>query len=1115
MPRFWTRLVDSLPRESKSLTWRVPLVLVVIVLAVFIFYPFRDAPYAVMEVKDVYRRGEPIPEKREVLSHEVTDRMVWLTSPFHYRIERELSSEDLPPEGGFPVKKRTLQIRSKGLNLGLDLSGGSELLYRIQMDEETQKSTTATQMKSVIRRRIDASGLREPRIQVQGNNRILVQLPGQEASQLEYIKRVIEDMGHLEFRLVASEDSPAWRKYAETGRTEAPEGFHAYDLRSLKAGEEEATTETVLISDEVQVTGEYISSTYVNTSGTGASLRPTVNLNFDSRGQQLFGRVTSENTGKRLAIILNTRRDAEGNITVPGKCYSAPVIKTAIFGTAEISGDFDLDEARALQTVLMAGSLPAPLKLEHENTVGASLGPALIVKGLRAIGIGLCAVLAFMVAYYWLAGLIADFALFLNILLIVAIMVLFDATLTLPGIAGLLLTVGMSVDANVLIFERVREEAGGPTDKPLRLAIRDGYDRAFWTIFDANLTTLFTAIILYWRGTGAVKGFATVLIVGILCSMFTALVCTRVVFEFLCWRRWIRRLPMLQLIKNPQLTFMRLRNKFLIGSLVVIAGGLTVFGTRGDDNWDIDFKGGQLIHLVFQQEMDADQLADRLREAGPHFADVELQPISSAAQEGSMLQVGRQATEFVVRFPYLSEVNVGSITVTPKQTPGTLKTLVNLHIPARPEDVQAALDAAKLTRYTIAPEGEPDDDGKLTTFTLTALETDPQIARTELDRALVEAKLKPVEEDTAIANFDVQSIEPNYQSEAENVTIDRPVALAEIQRELEVRAAGQYFDIQPNSDDEGGGRYRAFTIKSTLDSDRQLRDLIEAAFASQTLTAEVSRLFEEDLAPQGVQTLETTDGTATVAVNLTSPIATDTLTTKLASWQMEDAEVTPENATDGQAARFLVSLPKDKVADLTARLTTATETFPLSDPIPRVAKVGPTVAREMLLWAVVAIAAASVIIVAYVWLRFERFKYGTAAVAALIHDVLITIGLLAVVGMKFNLPIVAAILTIIGYSINDTIVVFDRIRENLRKARKRDVDAELIDTSINQVLSRTVLTSVTTLLAVLSLFIFAGGVIQDFALTLLIGVVVGTYSSIFIASPLLILHQTAIEKRSR
>ena len=1310
MPRFWTRLVDSLPRDSKNLTWRVPLVLGTVLLSVLIFFPYRDTPYRIRVVKDTYKRKRIDPDARQHLpygsylgpsdvldwaafagtvkeaagsedwsaakriagllppelrgklqalgegkapgqelrkdilgvlngalkkpgfhteqafrgvavpdeaaallarddkdrSELETQRMnrllleaaypklvaespvsrmtswwVWLTSFFHYEVERELLAKDLPPEGGRRVQERTLEVRSRGLNLGLDLRGGSELLYRIQIDDETKKSVTAQEIKGVIQRRIDASGLTEPRIQVQGTDRLLIQLPGQEAEQLEQIKSVIQNIGHLEFRLVA-EGGPVetW-----TRTRKAPAGYHEYELLSLKEGQEDFSRERILIGDRAEMTGKYISGTYVSTAGT--SLRPTIVLRFTALGEQKFGSVTQANIKRRLAIVLNTVRKGDGTLTKPGRCYSAPEIRGAIFGNAEISGSFDLAEARNLRTVLMAGSLPAPLQLESENTVGASLGPALIGKGVRAIVIGLLGVLVFMAAYYWLAGGIANFALFLNILIIVSIMILFGATLTLPGIAGLLLTVGMSVDANVLIFERIREERSGPTDKLLRLAIRDGYDRAFWTIFDANLTTLFTALILNWLGTGAIKGFAIVLIVGILTSMFTALVVTRVVFDVLTWRRWLRRLPMLQLIRSPQIAFMRLRNRFLAASVVLVVGGMTLFGMRGENNWDIDFRGGQLIHLVFQRPMDADDVARRLRDAGPQFADVEVQPIVAAAEEGGAFLAGRTAREFTIRFPTLSDVVVPPITPRAITSPGTATATFTLHEPRTKEALDKALQEAKLFDYTLTPvtEGEAPADAKHATWSASAPLVDLDKIEKELTEAL--ATLRPAGKNTAFATFERGAVTYNYRMHVEKVTIGRTVPLDAIAQALE--ADGGHWKVVGTSTEAPPGHFTEFTIDSGLENRILCRSRIEDAFAAHSVAAEVLAVFEADLAPEGIEHLSATlavnltrpvppttlaaklkdwglaeakvtpekvgeDGaerfvltlpggrrvddlakhvtddsetfplsepidaeaaTVTVAMNLTRPVPPATLAARLKDWGLAEAKVTPERVGERGAARFVLALPKGRVEELTKRITADTETFPLSDPMPRVAKVGPAVAMQMLVWAVLAIAAASVIIIAYVWLRFERFKYGIAAVAALLHDVLITIGLLALFGRQVNMPIVAALLTIIGYSINDTIVVFDRMRENLRKARKRDVDADIIDASINQVLSRTVITSLTTLFAVLSLFLFAGGVIQDFALTLLIGVVVGTYSSIFIASPILILHQEKIEKRRR
>jgi len=953
----------------------------------------------------------------------VINRWVWLTTPFHYRVERELSSEYLDARGR--RKERVLLVISRGLNLGLDLRGGTELIYSIPaLPGEGAEQVSAEQVKEIIQRRIDAYGLRECRLQVQGDRNILVQLPGQEAAALETIKRIIKESGRLEFRLVLNKNSDLYKEYEKTGKV--PPGYREYELRSLK--EEGVVKETLLVSDKVEMTGDYIRSTRVITSGTGRSLGPAVGLSFTPEGVHRFAQVTGENVGERLAIILNTQRVGD-EIIKDGICYSAPVIKTRIYGDAVIEGDFTLREAHALRSVLMAGSFPVTLRLEQETTVGPSLGPALISKGVRATVIALAAVVIFMAVYYWVAGAIANVALLLNILIIVAIMILFDATLTMPGIAGLLLTVGMSVDANVLIFERIREEQRGAADKPLRLAIRDGYSRAFWTIFDANLTTLLTAVILYWRGTGPVKGFAIVLSIGILTSMFTALVVTRVIFDILTWRRVLTRLRMLQIVRDPKIGFMRLRNRALATSLALIVIGMAVFIARGDANWDIDFRGGTLLHLVFRKEMDADELARRLRGAGPEFADVEVQSLASSAEPGAAATVGRRAFEFEVRVPYLAEVTVRPPKTIPAPTEGTLPITIQLHSPHTAAELDKALKDAKVFGYVVKAKGD-SPDRPTTTFAITAPVISAEKARAELQKGL--AALKPEDKDTPFAKFEPGKPQINFRTETD-VEIDRQVDVAEMQRALE--ATGGHWSIEATGKKPGDERLFTYHVRSSLAEPAEMRARIEKAFASHGLRAKVMEIFKDELAPK--------------------------------------------------------------------------------DPIPRVAKVGPAVAFQMLIWAGVAIAAASVIIIAYVWLRFERFKYGGAAVVALIHDVLITMGALAILGRKFNLPIVAALLTIIGYSINDTIVVFDRIRENLRRHRQRDVDAKIIDLSINQVLGRTILTSLTTLLAVLSLFLFAGGVIQDFSLALLIGVVVGTYSSIFIASPLLILHQEKVEKRLR
>ncbi|NQT85672.1 protein translocase subunit SecD [bacterium] len=1137
MPRFWTRLVDSMPREMRSLTWRLPLVVITVVLCMFIFFPYQDTPFATKTVIDIYdtvkgsdELGKVRMQDRRELSHDVTDWWVWLTSPFHYEVERELwtwdgnrelseeeesrvksllaehSGEDVPirellTKGGRPGLLRKIEIRSRGLNLGLDLRGGTELLYRILMPEDSQ-DVTAEQIKQIIQTRIDAYGLREPRIQAQGSDRILVQLPGQEPSSLETIKSVIQNVGHLEFRLVASGDIE--KRWKDSGET--PADYTEYAIPSLKDGE--VQMRKVLVSDKSEMTGENIASTRVNQSGQ--SMEIEVSLSFTPAGSQDFARVTRDNVKERLAIVLNTRRAGDKAILEKGICYSAPVIKGPIYGDASISGNFDVKEARALRTVLMAGSLPAPLRLEQENTVGATLGPALVGKGVQAIVIGLVLVVVFMAMYYWLAGAIANFALLLNILIIVSVLILFDATLTLPGIAGLLLTVGMAVDANVLIFERIREEQDATGEKPLRLAIRDGYGRAFMTIFDANVTTLFTAIILYSIGTGAVKGFGVVLTIGILTSMFTALVVTRVIFDILVWRRVITRLSMAQFIKNPHIAFMSLRNKFLAASCCLVIASLVFFGVRGEDNWDIDFRGGTLVHLVFNKDVGADQISKRLAEAGPEFNDAEVQTIAEAAGEGSE----RETFEFVIRFPSLSDVVVHSTKRDPGNPGGTLDLDITTAVPLTLEEVKTPLGL--VGGYIVTPVGDADAKNRYTTFTLrnsTETPDDVDAIRAAVENALAEKK--PEGADAILTAFKPGEVKYKFLAHL-TAEIDSPVALAAIQEALE--AEGGHWTVNPVGAENESGRYMAFRIDSTIASTTTATTRVERAFATQTLSARVKDIFAAELAPEGIVAGAEKDGKTTLTLNFTRGVAADTLETQLGpgAWDIDAQLVAvPESASDDGFTQFAATVDSVRANELTERLLGDPETFPLSEPIPRVAKVGPAVAREMLIWAVLAIAAASVIIIAYVWLRFERLKYGFAAVAALVHDVLITIGILCLFGVRFNLPIVAALLTIIGYSINDTIVVFDRIRENLRKHRKRDVDAATIDESINQVIGRTILTSATTLLAVLSLLLFAGGVIQDFALALFFGVFIGTYSSIFIASPLLILHQERVEKRLR
>jgi len=376
-------------------------------------------------------------------------------------------------------------------------------------EEEMIKQSAVQQALETIRNRIDQFGVAEPEIVRQGERRILVQLPG--VKDPERAKAIIGRTAMLEFKLLDEEHS-----VAEALKGHVPQG--SVVLYGVRRDRATGRIQRVpyLVKERTLLTGDAIKDARVAFDQFN---RPYISLTFTSWGAKEFERITAENVGKRLAIILDN--------TV----YSAPVIREKISGgRAVIEGDFTLEEARDLAIVLRAGALPAPVSILEERTVGPSLGKDLVVKEMKAIILGGILVVLFMALYYRWAGLIADFALVMNLLLVLGVMVLLKATLTLPGIAGLVLTVGMGVDSNILIFERIREETR--RGEPPLTAVELGYSRALLTILDAQITTLIAALVLFQFGTGPIKGFAVTLSIGIVTNLFTAMVVTRTFFNW-------------------------------------------------------------------------------------------------------------------------------------------------------------------------------------------------------------------------------------------------------------------------------------------------------------------------------------------------------------------------------------------------------------------------------------------------------------------------------------------------------------------------------------------------------------------------------------------------------
>ena len=395
-----------------------------------------------------------------------------------------------------------------------DQSDQGDLTFlKLRLEEaELIKENAVSQALEVLRNRIDSLGISEPSLQQQGVNNIVIQLPG-----LKDRDRAIELIGPqavLQFQLVNNNATPdSYNRLTEVVKYE-----EIWDKVTNKL----ISKRPYVLEKKILMTGEFIRDARVRIDSQDN--RPYVSLSFDSIGADKFAKITRRNVGRNMAIVLDD------------KVQSAPVIREAITGgEASISGQFTVEEADTLKIVLRSGSLPAPIEIREERTVGASLGEDSVNQGLNSLMIGSVLVLVFMLIYYRLAGVFAVVALIFNVILIISVLGAFGATLTLPGMAGIVLTIGMAVDANVLIFQRIREEIKR-TENP-RAAIQEGFGKAFRTILDANVTTLFAALALLQFGTGPIKGFAVTLSIGIIASMFTAIMVTRFFFDFVYLRR--------------------------------------------------------------------------------------------------------------------------------------------------------------------------------------------------------------------------------------------------------------------------------------------------------------------------------------------------------------------------------------------------------------------------------------------------------------------------------------------------------------------------------------------------------------------------------------------------
>jgi len=780
---------------------------------------------------------------------------------------------------------------------------------------------------------------------------------------------------------------------------------------------------------------------------TDGSGRRAIGFQLDDRGGQLIGRVSSKNVNRPMCILLD-------DIAI-----SAPNIEERLRKSSIISGTFTQVAVDDMVNKLNAGSLPARLIEQPiaENTIGPSIGVDNRDQGIQAGLIGLIAVMVVMLVYYMLAGSIADVALLMNILFVLAIMAGVRATFTLPGIAGIILTIGMSVDANVLIFERIREEQ--QRGSSLRIAVTNGYQKAFRTIFDANLTTFITAAILYWRASEEVKGFAIVLMLGIASSMFTALFVTRVLFDVLLSRRLIKdHLVMLRLIHKPNIDWMRSRPIFLGISAVLIIGGLLVFYTRDDsvsNKYDEEFTGGTNAQINLTEPMNRQEVEDKIRAIGKDRQN-------PALETAGVYSIGESNKQYEI------------------STTETNRLIVDVNFPSAAPSIDDAAGAIA------------DAQGKFAgTLTNLLVKQDAEaaakleISTSQMNQSLVKEVLAAAFPQAAIS-------EPQVDQVVNNAII------AAFRDKLEIQQ-----DLRPNiTSKEKISEDLIASYPELIDFMGGIR--IQCEIEQPATAGEIAQRFNDLAFQPDMEDLESYSYRVLDAD--LNELADPNQSLKSFVYVSATADAGFREPTEDEWSRFVNNEEKKVLA--------ATR---LASSLPRVRQFDPAVGAEQKTRALIAIVLSLFAIVTYIWIRFGDVRYGIAAITALVHDVCITLGavtacyyisrtsigsLLLIGDFKINLAMIAAFLTLIGYSLNDTIVVFDRIREN--RGKNRTLNPQVITNSINQTISRTLMTSLTTFIVVLIMYIFGGAGLRGFTFAIGLGIIVGTYSSIAIAAPILL-----------
>src|SRR3954468_3864543 len=495
----------------------------------------------------------------------------------------------------------------KKIQLGLDIKGGTSFLIKLQGTADKDVTpATLDQAVEVIRKRVDYFGASEPVISPVGRDRLLVQIPGLSTEKIQEARQQLSRVAKLEFRMVYPDNGDRLRAI-DAGTDVVPPEYKIETHAEHAENGKKPQTERLLVKKKSDLGGEHVSGSnaYFGNEGWGVQLR------FDSEGAKIFGDITEKSKGYRFAIVLD------------GNGQSAPEIRDAIYGgNAQITGRFTEQEARGLASVL-ENPLQTPVSIEEERSVSPTLGLDSIRASILAGLLGLAITLVCVLIYYRFVGVIACVALLVNILLLIGSFQLIPGgvVLTLPGIAGIILTIGLAVDASVLIYERLREELA--LGKTLQTAMQAAYDKAFSSIFDANVTTLITAVILFWKASGPVRGFAIALTLGILASLFTALIVGRNILGWFVDNDKVKKISMLHLISSQHINFLGKGLPAVLCSIALMVAGATSFYLKGEKNFGVDFKGGDLVTMSSPAVIDVGEVRKHLEAMNIHDASIQ------------------------------------------------------------------------------------------------------------------------------------------------------------------------------------------------------------------------------------------------------------------------------------------------------------------------------------------------------------------------------------------------------------------------------------------------------------------------------------------------------------